>query len=76
MIALFEHRDSMFERLRTLHNVGFVGDSLLNTLQVILLDVLVDSGVLLGIQEGGVLLDLLFKPFPNLAFEVRLTTHT
>lgn len=51
-------------------------DFILNALEVTLSNLLVNEGVVLGIDKGTILIYLVFKPFPDLALEVRLASQT
>lgn len=51
-------------------------DFILNALEVTLSNLLVNEGVVLGIDKGTILIYLVFEPFPDLALEVRLASQT
>ena len=51
-------------------------DFILNALEVTLSNLLVNEGVVLGINKGTILIYLVFEPFPDLALEVRLASQT
>lgn len=76
VVALLKALHSCFHRLGTRQSDGCMCDLVLDTLQVLLLDALMDGGVFNSVQKGIVLFDLRLEPFPDLSFEVRLPTET
>jgi hypothetical protein len=72
IIPLLQELNSLLGSSGALKCHSLVSNLVLETLDVVIPDVLLDRGVLSAVKEVRVLLNHLFEPFPNLTFEIRL----